>query len=71
MGSPVPGRDIAVITRGVMPIENKAIEKETGNDAAIVLQARRAPVYGDFKEPVPSTGESRIAVTAAQGMGVV
>ncbi len=33
--------------------------------AAIVLQAGRPPVYGDIKEPVPSTGESRIAVTAA------
>ncbi len=33
--------------------------------AAIVLQAGKAPVYGDFKEPVPSTGESGIAVTAA------
>src|SRR6266852_248153 len=32
---------------------------------AIVLQAGRPPVYGDVKEPVPSTGESRIAVTAA------
>ena len=33
--------------------------------AAIVLQAGRPPVYGDVKEPVPSTGESRIAVIAA------
>ncbi len=33
--------------------------------AAIVSQAGRAPVYGDFKEPVPVSGESRIAVTAA------
>jgi len=33
--------------------------------AAIVEQAGRKPVYGDFKEPVPSTGESRIAVAAA------
>ena len=33
--------------------------------AAIVEQARRTPVYGDFKEPVPSTEENRIAVTAA------
>ena len=33
--------------------------------AAMVLQAGRPPVYGELKEPVPSTGESRIAVTAA------
>jgi NADPH:quinone reductase-like Zn-dependent oxidoreductase len=33
--------------------------------AAIVEQAGRAPVYGDFKEPVPSTGENQIAVAAA------
>ena len=33
--------------------------------AAIVEQARRTPGYGDFKEPVPSTEENRITVTAA------
>jgi hypothetical protein len=33
--------------------------------AAIVEQAGRTPVYGDFKELVPSTEENRIAVTAA------
>lgn len=33
--------------------------------AAIVSQAERTPVYGDFKEPLPSDGELRIAVTAA------
>jgi NADPH:quinone reductase-like Zn-dependent oxidoreductase len=33
--------------------------------AAIVEQAGRTPVYGDFKEPVPSAGENRIAVAAA------
>jgi NADPH:quinone reductase-like Zn-dependent oxidoreductase len=33
--------------------------------AAIVAQAGSLPVYGDFNEPVPSIGESRIAVTAA------
>ena len=33
--------------------------------AAIVEQAGRKPVYGDLEEPVPSTGENRIAVTAA------
>jgi hypothetical protein len=32
---------------------------------AIVEQAGRTPVYGDFKEPAPVAGESRIAVTAA------
>ena len=33
--------------------------------AAIVEQAGRKPVYGDFEEPVPSAGENRIAVAAA------
>ncbi|MDQ0394642.1 quinone oxidoreductase family protein [Labrys monachus] len=33
--------------------------------AAIVSGAGQTPVYGDFREPVPSAGESRIAVTAA------
>jgi NADPH:quinone reductase-like Zn-dependent oxidoreductase len=33
--------------------------------AAIVPHAGSAPVYADFKEPVASAGESRIAVTAA------
>lgn len=33
--------------------------------AAIVPQAGRAPVYGDFKEPAPVAGEILIAVTAA------
>lgn len=33
--------------------------------AAIVLEAGRTPVFGDFKEPIPSSGENRIVVTAA------
>jgi NADPH:quinone reductase-like Zn-dependent oxidoreductase len=33
--------------------------------AAIVAQAGSTPVYGDFKEPAPSSGENSIAVTAA------
>jgi NADPH:quinone reductase-like Zn-dependent oxidoreductase len=33
--------------------------------AAVVLRAGSVPVYVDFNEPVPSTGEHRIAVTAA------
>ena len=33
--------------------------------AAIVPEAGQAPVYGDFSEPVPSAGESRVTVTAA------
>ena len=33
--------------------------------AAIVRGAGQTPVYGEFSEPVPSEGESRIAVTAA------
>jgi NADPH:quinone reductase-like Zn-dependent oxidoreductase len=33
--------------------------------AAIVLEAGKTPVYGDFREPVPGKGEVRINVTAA------
>jgi len=33
--------------------------------AAIVVEAGKTPVYGDFKEPVAVNGEKRIAVTAA------
>jgi NADPH:quinone reductase-like Zn-dependent oxidoreductase len=33
--------------------------------AAIILGAGQTPVYGDFSEPTPTEGESRIAVTAA------
>jgi NADPH:quinone reductase-like Zn-dependent oxidoreductase len=33
--------------------------------AAIVPQAGRAPVYGDFNEPAPAAGESRVVITAA------
>ena len=33
--------------------------------AAIIRQAGQVPVYEDFPEPAPSSGESRIAVTAA------
>jgi NADPH:quinone reductase-like Zn-dependent oxidoreductase len=33
--------------------------------AALVLQTGHGPVYGDFREPVPSEGENLIAVTAA------
>ncbi len=33
--------------------------------AAIVTEAGKTPVYGDFREPIAGTGEIRIAVTAA------
>jgi NADPH:quinone reductase-like Zn-dependent oxidoreductase len=33
--------------------------------AAIVTGAGQAPIFGDFSDPVPSHGESRIAVSAA------
>ncbi len=33
--------------------------------AAIVLGAGQTPVYGDFAEALPSSGESRVTVTAA------
>jgi NADPH:quinone reductase-like Zn-dependent oxidoreductase len=33
--------------------------------AAIVVEAGRTPVYGDFKEPSPASGETRITVAAA------
>jgi len=33
--------------------------------AAIVVETGKTPVYGDFREPVPATGEARIDVRAA------
>jgi NADPH:quinone reductase-like Zn-dependent oxidoreductase len=33
--------------------------------AALVLKTGQTPVYSDFREPVPSSGENLIAVTAA------
>ena len=33
--------------------------------AAVVVQAGKMPVYGDFNEPSPGSGERRITVTAA------
>ena len=39
--------------------------------AAIVLEAGRTPVYGDFKEPVTGEGEVRINVAAAALSNVV
>ena len=39
--------------------------------AAIVLEAGRTPVYGDFKEPVPGEGEVRINVAAAALSNIV
>lgn len=33
--------------------------------AAIVVEAGKTPIYGDFKEPVPVSGEVRVAVCAA------
>jgi NADPH:quinone reductase-like Zn-dependent oxidoreductase len=33
--------------------------------AAIVMSAGQTPAYGDFSEPLPSSGEKRVAVTAA------
>jgi NADPH:quinone reductase-like Zn-dependent oxidoreductase len=39
--------------------------------AAIVLEAGRTPVYGDFKEPVLGEGEVRINVTAAALSNIV
>src|SRR5580693_6028955 len=39
--------------------------------AAIVREAGKAPVYGDFREPVPGNGEVRVHVTAAALSNVV
>jgi NADPH:quinone reductase-like Zn-dependent oxidoreductase len=33
--------------------------------AAIVVESGKAPLYGDFKEPVPQTGEVRVTVSTA------
>src|SRR6202050_5699260 len=39
--------------------------------AAIVMEAGKTPVYGDFKEPVPGNSEVRVNVTAAALSNVV
>jgi NADPH:quinone reductase-like Zn-dependent oxidoreductase len=39
--------------------------------AAIVVEAGKAPVYGDFKEPVPANGEVQVTVSAAALSNVV
>ena len=39
--------------------------------AAIVVEAGKAPVYGDFKDPVPANGEVQVKVTAAALSNVV
>src|SRR5277367_4438101 len=39
--------------------------------AAIVVEAGKTPIYGDFKEPVPANGEVRITVSAAALSNVV
>src|ERR1700678_4364487 len=33
--------------------------------AAIVVEAGKTPIYGDFKEPVPADGELQVTVSAA------
>jgi NADPH:quinone reductase-like Zn-dependent oxidoreductase len=39
--------------------------------AAIVVEAGKTPVYGDFKEPVPAMGEVQVTVNAAALSNVV
>src|SRR5580700_11271181 len=39
--------------------------------AAIVVQAGQAPIYGDFREPIPVSGEVRVSVRAAALSNVV
>src|ERR1700722_12626829 len=39
--------------------------------AAIVVEAGKTPIYGDFKEPVPANGEVRVTVSAAALSNVV
>src|SRR6202142_1280351 len=39
--------------------------------AAIVVEAGKPPIYGDFQEPVPANGEVRITVSAAALSNVV
>lgn len=39
--------------------------------AAIVVEAGKTPVYGDFKEPVPAIGEVQVTVSAAALSNVV
>ena len=58
-------RAIVAFTCGGMPTKITPSYREWAMKAAIVAQAGSMPVYGDFKEPAPSSGEISIAVTAA------
>lgn len=46
-------------------------EKGNWMKAAIVVEAGRTPIYGDFKEPIPADGEVQVRVTAAALSNVV
>src|SRR6202789_2972076 len=39
--------------------------------AAIVVEAGKAPIYGEFGEPVPAVGEVQVTVSAAALSNVV
>lgn len=39
--------------------------------AAIVVEAGQTPIYGDFREPVPASGEVQVTVSAAALSNVV
>ena len=39
--------------------------------AAIVVEAGKPPIYGDFQEPVPANGEVQVRVSAAALSNVV
>ena len=39
--------------------------------AAIVVEAGKTPIYGDFREPVPANGEVEVTVSAAALSNVV
>jgi NADPH:quinone reductase-like Zn-dependent oxidoreductase len=53
---------IGICHYAVMDAES---ERKTIMKAAIIRRAGQTPVYADFEEPVPSSGEKRVKVTAA------
>lgn len=39
--------------------------------AALVIEAGKTPIYGDFKEPIPADGEVLVTISAAALSNVV
>jgi NADPH:quinone reductase-like Zn-dependent oxidoreductase len=52
-------------SRSLAELGHQGAERKAVMKAAIAKETGQTPIYGDFAEPVPSSGENRITVTAA------